>query len=223
VLGDILKEWPTECLELMLSLLSGLSYFAHVCYNPRGIPVTTGEMESIIMFELRLRDKFGAQPEQSNPRAASDRDSGTSREVPDQGRGRDDGANSGYSLLLHDSLGILTGTQDLDSSIISPVEFQRLGRVVIKELIDAIDLPVQGEDIPDRGGPRVNFADFRKAVMSVLIQRGLRLLGEEVVCTPEGHDEMGIFKGSECILPLKSFSRFSDCYMRAPQLLPDDS
>lgn len=154
------------------------------------------------MDELNRRFPMGEPREQSNPRAASGRDSRTSREVPDKGKGRDDGENGEYSFLLYDSSEILTATQDLDSYLVSPEEIDRLIPVVINNIVEAISLPIRPEEIPSRGGPRANFADVREAIMTVLIQRGLRVLGEDVVCTPSGHDEMGIDEGGECILPL---------------------
>jgi hypothetical protein len=75
--------------------------------------------------------------------------------------------------------------------------------VVTKSIVEAISLPIVSEDIPARGGPGgPNFADVRCAIMTVYIQRALRALGEDVVCTPARHDKMGIVKGGECILPL---------------------
>ena len=75
--------------------------------------------------------------------------------------------------------------------------------VVIKSVVEAISLPIRSEDIPARGeAGDTNFADVRCAIMTVYIQRALRALGEDVVCTPAGHDEMGPVKGGECILPL---------------------
>jgi hypothetical protein len=96
--------------------------------------------------------------------------------------------------------------QDLDSHPVSPEEFERLIPLVIKSIVEAISLPIGSEDIPSRGGPGggANFADVRCAIMTVYIQRALRALGEDLVCTPAGHDKMGIVEGGECILPFNN-------------------
>jgi hypothetical protein len=144
---------------------------------------------------------MGEPREQSDPRAALGRDSRTSREVPDKGKGRDDEVDGEYSILLYDSSEILTATQDVDSSPISPEEYERLIPVVTNKIVEAISLPIPLEDIPCRGGTRASLADIREAIMTVLIQRGLRELGEEVVCTPAGQDDMGIDEDGECSFP----------------------
>lgn len=177
-------------------------------YTPRGMPITNRDMIFAIMDEHDRRFPMGEPREQSDSRAASGRDSRTSREVPDKGIGRDDGEDGEYSLLLYDSSEILTTTQDIDSSPVSPEEYERLIPVVTEKLLEAISLPIPLEDIPCRGGPRASLSDIREAIMTVLIQHGLRELGEDVVCTPAGQDDMGIDERGECSFPFYNSIEF---------------
>ncbi len=204
---------------MVLVLLRRLSsdVFA-VGYTPRGLPITNRDMKFAIMDELDRRIDMEEPQEQSDARAASGQDSRTSREVPDKGKGRDDGEEGEYSILLYDSSQILTATQDVDSSPISPGEYKRLITVVTNNIVEAISLPIPLEDIPCRGRPRASLADIREAIRTVLIQRGLRELGEDVVCTLAGKDRMGIDEGGERSVPFYTSIEFLTATDLTPSL-----